>query len=431
MIRKVHVALGPTEALRALARLDPGLSETTGMGALSERFRREVDREVDRHREALDRLGRCLEWLCRRGIARVRRPRTRGGPRVPTWLCPVEIRTDLVDLARTAAAEDAPEGPVRTTCLALGMILRTVAVPSLLEVTAVRTGNNRARLRDVLTALDAALTEAGVSTRGPLPAALGGGTLPRRERTEAQEDVAVPVTPATTPPEPAAPRVPKRSRTDGQEAAREPVTGFGALPDDAQPEDRRNGETLSPRGLTADAEFFLTEAGIAAWPCSVEVLDRARRTMVTQLHPDRAGEASTVAFHRVVKGHGELVRKLSATTTPEAAPPVVVPPAPVRRSTVGEWPPPTVPTGPPLATPAAPAPVPATAPAVSPDAAFFVQEARIAWPCDVATLQGAWRTMTARYRRAARREPGVTEPLARANRGYTDLLQWVTTRQTA
>jgi hypothetical protein len=40
--------------------------------------------------------------------------------------------------------------------------------------------------------------------------------------------------------------------------------------------------------------------------------------VVTRLHPDRAGEASALAFHRAIKGHAELVKKLPAT--PPAAP---------------------------------------------------------------------------------------------------------------
>jgi hypothetical protein len=125
---------------------------------------------------------------------------------------------------------------------------------------------------------------------------------------------------------------------------RRPSVGFGGLPDDALPEDRRTGDVYGARGLTLDAEFFLTEAAIVEWPCDVKALERGRRLVVSKLHPDRAGDEATTSFHRAIKGHAELIKKLAPTSSaaPTSATPVVddekPAPAPATVSAVVEKP---------------------------------------------------------------------------------------------
>jgi hypothetical protein len=98
-----------------------------------------------------------------------------------------------------------------------------------------------------------------------------------------------------------------------------------------------------------DAEFFLAQAGIAAWPCATEALTVARRRVLASLHPDRMGERSAPLFQRAVRGHAELARRLAALTPPGAvattAPTSAAAPRaaanaapPPRASAMGEWP---------------------------------------------------------------------------------------------
>ncbi|MFO0560310.1 MAG: hypothetical protein U0269_20000 [Polyangiales bacterium] len=92
-------------------------------------------------------------------------------------------------------------------------------------------------------------------------------------------------------------------------------TSFGGLPDDAVPEDRSGErEVLSARGLTPDAEFFLTEASLG-WPCEGRALDAARKALLLRFHPDRAGEAGVEKFQRAMRGYHSLVRALEKLST--------------------------------------------------------------------------------------------------------------------
>jgi hypothetical protein len=92
-------------------------------------------------------------------------------------------------------------------------------------------------------------------------------------------------------------------------------TSFGGLPDDAVPEDRSGErEVLSARGLTGDAEFFLTEASLG-WPCEGRALDAARKMLLLRFHPDRAGEAGVEKFQRAMRGYHSLVRALERLST--------------------------------------------------------------------------------------------------------------------
>ncbi len=350
MIRRLQITLRPSEALSALVSLHgfvddetvaPGTSAATH--AFGARMGQEVARAFEAHARSLDVLGGCLDWLERRGLARVERSRARGAPKLCAWQRPTELRVEVRPLTRDVFAEAGePDSPARATAWALRMVLRHLA-SSGLHACDVRSGSERVPAAEALASYDAALSAVGYGANAPAPVRLAH-LAPRGKRRDdvVEEPVATPA-PAPKPAEKVAAKVaPKPAEKVSAKVAPKPAekvnakpvekpaervnakatprssaaTGFGGLPDDAVPEDRRSGEVYSARGLTLDAEFFLVEATIAAWPCDVKALERGRRLVVSKLHPDRAGEASTSAFHRAIKGHAELLKKLSAMPAP-------------------------------------------------------------------------------------------------------------------
>ena len=365
MIRRLQISLRPSEALSALVSLHgpvddetvaPGTSAATH--AFGARMGQEVARAFEAHARSLEVLGGCLDWLERRGVARVERSRARGAPKLCAWQRPTELRVEVRPLTRDVFAETGdPDSPARATAWALRMVLRHLA-SSGLHACDVRSGSERVPAAEALASYDTALSAVGYGANAPAPARLAHLAPRGRRRDDAvEEPVATPapapkpaerVTPkvATKPVEKPAEKVTAKTAERPAEKAKpaekvsakssprpSAATGFGGLPDDAVPEDRRSGEVYSARGLTLDAEFFLVEATIAAWPCDVKALERGRRLVVSKLHPDRAGEASTAAFHRAIKGHAELLKKLSAMPAPPA-PVVEAPPAAAATTTV-------------------------------------------------------------------------------------------------
>lgn len=334
MIRKVSISLTPSAALTALATLHapPGdLSAAHGAsaatGTFGSRFGQEVARAFEAHARALDVLGQCLDWLERRGLATVTRPRMRQGQREATWRCPVQVRVDVRDLSRELVAEaDDPDSKARASAWALRAVLRHAANTTL-HAADVRAGSERGTAAEMLAAYDTAMASVGYGPHAAAPARLAH-LASRRRRDEPAVAPAAPAAPKVTanapPVKPAQAKTatPKAAAPKIAEPPRKPKaasTGFGGLPDDATSEDRKTGEVYGVRGLTLDAEFFLVEADIVEWPCDVKMLERGRRAVVSKLHPDRAGEASTSSFHRAVKGHAELLQKLGPTATAKPA----------------------------------------------------------------------------------------------------------------
>jgi hypothetical protein len=359
MIRRLQINLRPSEALAALMALHgpasdatvvPGISAATH--AFGPRLGQEVSRVFDTHARSLDVVGACLDWLERRGVARLERPRARGA-RACAWQCAAELRVDVRPLLREVADEvtDA-DSTSRATAWALRMVLRHLASGGL-HTSEVRAGSERVPAAEALASFDVAMASVGYGANAAPPprmAHLASRSKRRDESVEApvaEVPIAAPTAKVKAEPaakvkaEPAAkvkaePAAKVKAEPAAKVKAEAPpkvkastVGGFGALPDDAVPEDRRAGEVYSARGLTLDAEFFLTEATIAQWPCDAKALERGRRLVVSKLHPDRAGDASTTSFHRAIKGHAELVKKLSVTPPVANAAPAAVTPEPV------------------------------------------------------------------------------------------------------
>lgn len=328
MLRRIHISLRPSEALTALVTLHnpaadvaapPGASAAAH--AFGARLGQEVARAFEAHARALDVLGQCLDWLERRGLAAVDRPRARGPQRAHTWQCAAEVRADVRALSREVAEAEGDDR-ARASAWALRAVLRHLAGAPL-HTCEVRAGNERIPAAEALAAYDAALASSGYGPHAAPPARLAH-LAPRAKR---RDEPAV-----EPPPPPPAPSKTKAAPRRAEAPKASKGAGFGGLPDDAMPEDRRTGDVFGPRGLTLDAEFFLVEAAIAEWPCDVKALERGRRLVVSKLHPDRAGEASTTAFHRAIKGHAELLKKLpAAPVAPER--PVVTEPAPPSATT--------------------------------------------------------------------------------------------------
>lgn len=335
MIRKLNVSVIPSEALVALVALYAPSSHARSLATetFGPRFGQEVARAFEAHARALDVFGQCVDWLERRGLAVVERPRMRTGVRHPTWRCAVELHVDVRELARALEDErDDPDSKARASAWSLRMVLRALASNALYEVTASRSGSERSPVAELLAACEVAFASAGFGPNAQPPPRLAHlATRAPRATAAVAEPTTTAAPPAATkthapPKEPGAPTAKKpvdakpTATKKSADAKKKPFVGFGGLPDDAVPEDRRTGDKYGPRGLTLDAEFFLTEAGIEAWPCDVATLERGRRLAVTKLHPDRAGEASATAFHRAVKGHAELLRKLADAPKPATAP---------------------------------------------------------------------------------------------------------------
>jgi outer membrane biosynthesis protein TonB len=373
MIRRIQISLRPSDALVALVALHgpaadgpapPGTSAATYSFGL--RAGQEIARAFEAHARSLDVFGQCLDWLERRGIATVERARSRTAPRALTWQRTIELRVDVKALTRdvTVEAGDA-DSPARASAWAVRAVLRHLATTTL-HTCDVRAGTEKTPVAEALGSYDVALAAVGFGPNAAPPARLAHLASRVKRRDEAVNELPVEAPPAVKPapaakaapaskaapvarPTPAAKVKPApKARVDEKPRAtappRRPSVGFGGLPDDALPEDRRTGDVYGARGLTLDAEFFLTEAAIVEWPCDVKALERGRRLVVSKLHPDRAGDEATTSFHRAIKGHAELIKKLAPTSSaaPTSATPVVVDekpaPAPATVSAVVEKP---------------------------------------------------------------------------------------------
>lgn len=349
MIRRIQLSLRPSDALAALTSLHapPGdvpapTGASSAAAVFGQRLGQEVARAFDAHARALDVLGQCLDWLERRGLCEVTRPRARAGVREPTWRSAAEVKVDVRALVRDLVAErEEADSKARASAWATRAVLRHLAGTSL-HACEVRIGSERIPAVEALAAYDTELALVGFGPHAAPPARLAHLAKGARRKDDVVEVPAPPpavkveaarvakVKPVEVP----APKVePKRPRAKEKERDKPFGGGFGGLPEDAAPEDRRTGDVFSPRGLTLDAEFFLTEAAIAAWPCDGASLERGRRAVVTRLHPDRAGEASAQAFHRAIKGHAELVKKLPQTPVVTSAAPAVTAPPPATATT--------------------------------------------------------------------------------------------------
>lgn len=348
MIRRLQVSLRPTAALAALTALHappedivaaPGASAAAVV--FGARFGQDVARAFEGAARALEVFGQCLDWLERRGLCAVERPRARAGLRVPTWRAAAEVKVDVRGLSRELVEEcDDPDSRSRASAWAIRAVLRHLATESL-HACEVRVGGERIPAAEAVAAFDAAVAPSGFGPAAAPPPRLAHLARPPRRREEpvarataAERPAVAPVAPPTRVEParvdaerrrrgPAAPaeRVASKTGKRAPAAGAAGVAGFGGLPDDAQPEDRREQAKLGPRGLGLDAEFFLAAAGIAAWPCDAATLERGRRMVVAKLHPDRAGEASAESFHRATQGHAELAKKLPpAPRAGESAP---------------------------------------------------------------------------------------------------------------
>jgi len=362
MIRRIQLSLRPSDALAALTSLHapPGdvVAPTGGSSAAAvfgQRLGQEVARAFEAHTRSLDVLGQCLDWLERRGLCEMTRPRARAGVREPTWRSAAEVKVDVRALVRDLVAErEEADSKARASAWATRAVLRHLAGTSL-HACEVRVGSERVPAAEALAAYDTELALVGFGPHAAPPARLAHLAKGARRKDEAADVSATPAVKAervakvkpveVPPPKVEAPkRDPKVAPAPKVKAKRPRAKdsafggGFGGLPEDAAPEDRRTGDVFSARGLTLDAEFFLTEAAIAVWPCDGPSLERGRRAVVTRLHPDRAGEASAQAFHRAIKGHAELVKKLPQAPAATSAAPVVTaaPPATAATSAVVE-----------------------------------------------------------------------------------------------
>ncbi|MEZ4406767.1 MAG: hypothetical protein R3A52_09850 [Polyangiales bacterium] len=463
-MRKAIVVVGPSGPLAAVATLaSRAPCEALGGEALASA----AVKRLSAARPVLDRWAAKVRWLARAGVAEVGTAEVEGAKDL--WVAPVTLRFDLRRLAREAGDGDPARSPGHATLWALRELLRESAANECFSLRSARAGSEAVTARALLRAVSVVCREVG----------LVDGVVPRRF----DERPASAPPPRREKPAPAPAPAPKRAKTPPAPPVEEPrprrrakkppedVSGFGGLPDDAVSEERVEAVELGPRGLPLDAEFFLDTAGIARWPCEVAALDASRRSLVHRLHPDRAGEGSARDFHRVVKGHGELLAWLAAH--PDARPQPAPAPDPqpsaavkaraprkprppreprahttstssVTAATSGEWPPRPEPPAP-KPQPAKPAvdakperprrarseAKPSTAPAVprapevvSSDAAYFARESGVSWPCEAGTLHEAWRSVAARLRRMTPASAAV-EPYAKARRGYNDLLRSV------
>jgi outer membrane biosynthesis protein TonB len=440
MMRKLSLAWGPSPTLSALGVLGASRRRGRAVTAVHDELRRELRRALASLEAALGPMVTCLPWLECRGVLRT----TRGAVSLegPLGGCLREavIQVDLAQLDASVSAEArGVDGKAHCVLFALRAVLRALTRDDLFTVTSVKAGARRIELDAALREVERVAKRQGFRDESAVPARFAPhveAPEPAARRTAPPPEApprAKPVAKEPVAPEPARP---KRTRARKAESV-----GFGGLPDDAESDAPPVEAPRDPDVPGVDGRFFLETAGIAAWPCGRDVLDRARRAVIARLHPDRAGDDAARDFHRAIKGHLELAGILERLRplrpeAPASAPvsevtaPVVEAPAPTPRAprprrarvtaeptpqptpsgAVQEWPPP-----PPAAPPPA-APPPPELPRDD-DAAYFLREASLSWPCDDATLQSAWTALGAQLRR---RTPAsmAAASYARASRGY-------------
>lgn len=460
MVRKLSVAWGPSPTLFALGVLCASRRRARGPGVVHDELRHELGRALAALEPSLAAMAAAVTWLEARAVASAAlTSKTIEGP---AGLClrNTELHVDLARLEDAAHDERGGiEGKAHCTLFALRLVLRAASREELFVVSHCRSGGRRVPLADLLREVERAAKRLGFRDEQVAPSRFAEHLGSRKTSTKPETPpgparvVGAAAREATAPPAQARPK----KRAAGQRQRGAPDEGFGGLPDDAvsdaPPAERpRDPDTPGPDGL-----FFLETAGIDAFPCGREALDRARRSVISRLHPDRAGDESARDFHRAIKGHLELagilerLRPLApppppsppppAVTTPQAppvpaaAPPAarspaadaplttkraraarvtrVAPPSPPAaasaRGTVNEWPP----------RPTREAQRPCDA-----DTEFFLQESSVSWPCDAPTLHRAWASLSARLRRMTPASVAAASH-ARASRGFEALLRAV------
>ncbi len=437
-MRKLSLAWGPSPTLSALGVLGASRRRGRAVTAVHDELRRELRRALASLEAALNPMVTCLPWLESRGVLRTTRGAVSLEGALGGCLREAVIQVDLAELDATVSTESrGVDGKAHCVLFALRAVLRALTRDDLFTVTSVKAGARRIELDAALREVERVAKRQGFRDESAVPARFAPhveAPEPAARRTAPQPEApprAKPVAKEPVTPEPARP---KRTRARKAESV-----GFGGLPDDAESDAPPVEAPRDPDVPGVDGRFFLETAGIAAWPCGRDVLDRARRAVIARLHPDRAGDDAARDFHRAIKGHLELAGILERLRplrpeAPASAPvsevpaPVVQAPAPTPRAprprrarVTNEGPPEVVPSG---AVQEWPPPPPAPPPAAPPpelprddDAAYFLREASLPWPCDDASLQSAWAALGAQLRR---RTPASTAAAsyARASRGY-------------
>lgn len=418
MIRKITLAWTVSSTLAALGALRAPRRRGRGPALIHDELRRELHRAISSLEEGLALFSTCLSWLESRGIAILGRSTTTDHTVLTNCLRGGEFHLDLARLEGTAGEETRGiEGRAHCSIFALRTALRALSRDELFSVTQARAGTRRSSLEELLREVERIAKRLGFR---------GDDTTPARFTPRTEKRAAPPTAPQATPKKPSRARTPKTA----------PV-GFGGLPDDAESDAPPAANEPSPTTPTPDAEFFLHAAQITTWPCRRELLDQARRQIISRLHPDRAGEASARDFHRAIKGHLELIKLLEALPAPEAPPPpsptdtraprrarpprAAAPATPITPSQTGA-PSPTIHEWPPRPAPAPPRPEPRAPRRPDPDSDFFLHEAALTWPCTTDALRTAWQTLAGRLRRMTPASAGATA-YARASRGFTTLVQ--------
>lgn len=322
----IELQIHPTPSAQALRVL----AKEGRQAGLSKRFVKSVRNELREIKNRLDPVRDCLEQLEQAGTVTVKCPDPpRHGARTGLeWLMqrqPVTVKWSPKTMANRMASEKT-YGPWHDTVFTLLELLEILEEPNLpLSISVLKNGRN-CQTETVI----ASLTELLASTDS-------GNHRTRTVRRTERTDTSATRNGCTTTKTQSARR--SRSTREANEAndrrRRRQCTGFGGLPDDA--ENERNTASGQRAEWSPDAEFFLSYTGIA-WPCSRADLDRGRKNVIAQLHPDRAGEHRTRDFLRAMAGYNELVRKLTTDSVTQAygtAPSCSSSP---RATTVGHWP---------------------------------------------------------------------------------------------
>lgn len=332
MVRKVTFVVRAAPTLGAL--LSFAQATRKHRSGLGDRLERDV-------RVALESAARTLEptlgplgWLARRGLARP------SGYLDATGLTAETTVTFDLRAAVSAALDQGSrlDGRAYTDLYSLRALVRSLRKSGLVALESVLLGRQADTARSLLRAVETACRETALLDEELVPKAFRRMTPAAPEPSEAPK-------PPSSRAEPAFGPKPETTTTSDPSTEGKTSAGgsFGGLPDDATSPPETPEAPLSDRGLTLDAEFFLEHARLKVWPCSDKVLTRARRTVLIQLHPDRAGEGSEACFRSALKGFDDLSRALAAMPpTAREARPTAEPPTVTRSSgsAVGQWPPP-------------------------------------------------------------------------------------------